>query len=87
MITLEDLSGAACQGQDPGLWDPDTHHHIYIGARNACWICDEARDICVGCPVIQGCFKRAVRTRESFMIMAGFAWTNGRPRDLRKRRR
>lgn len=87
MIALEDLTGALCSGRDPGLWDLEAHHHIYIGLNSACWICDEARDVCMECPVIQNCFKRAVRTRESFMIMAGLAWTNGRPRDLRKRRR
>lgn len=82
----EDLSEAACVGR-PDIFDPDTHHHVRVGQGNACWMCDEARDICLECPVIDACFKRARRTRESFMIMAGMAWTNGKPRDLRKRRR
>lgn len=83
---LEDLEGASCVGHDPGIWDPDTHNHLLLGSSNACWICDEARDICLTCPVIDECFEVARRTRESFTIRAGMAWTAGRPRDLRKRR-
>lgn len=85
-VWMEDLSGAACVGQDPGLWDPDTHLHIYLKGTNSCWICDDARDICMECPVISGCFEQARRLRESHTIRAGMAWTNGRPRDLKKRR-
>lgn len=82
---MEDLEGAACAGQ-PDLFDPDTHHHIYVGTGNACWICDDAQEVCSRCPVWSKCFKEARDTRESFMIRAGYAWTNGRPRDLRKRK-
>lgn len=84
---MENLEGALCAGQDPGLWDPDTHHHVYLRAGSSCWICDDARDVCIQCPVYQKCFDEARRTRESFMIRAGYAWTNGRPRDLKRRRR
>lgn len=82
---IEDLSGAACVGR-PELFDPDMHHHLYLGS-NACWICDEAREVCIGCPVYEACYVQARRTRESFMIRAGYAWTNGKPRDLGRRRR
>lgn len=84
---MEDLSEGLCVGEDPGLWDPDTHHHVMLGARNACWICEEAQDFCIQCPVNAACFREAQRTRESFMIRAGMAWTNGRARDLSRRRR
>lgn len=85
-MIIENLEGAACSGQ-PELFDPDTHRHLYLGAGNDCWICDEARDLCIECPVIEACFRQGQQQRESHMIRAGFAWTNGRPRDLRKRRR
>lgn len=87
MTIVEDLSGGLCVGRDPGLWDPDSHRHIYLGGRDECWICDEARDFCIRCPVVEACFRTARRNRESHMIMAGFLWTNGRPRELRKRKR
>lgn len=83
---MEDLSAGLCIGEDPGVWDPDTHHHVMLGARNDCWICDEAADICIQCPVIDACYREAQRTRESFMIRAGMAWSNGRARSLRRRR-
>jgi hypothetical protein len=82
---MEDLTGAACAG-NPDLFDPDTHHHLYLGQKTACWICDEAFEVCSTCPVWLGCFNQGRRLRESWMIRAGYAWTNGRPRDLRKRR-
>ena len=82
---MEDLSGAACAGMGD-LFDPDTHHHLYLGSRATCWICDEAQEVCSTCPVWEACFREGRRTRESFMIRAGYAWTNGRPRDLRKRK-
>jgi hypothetical protein len=85
-MIIEDLEGASCAGQ-ADIFDPDMHHHLYLGSGNDCWICDEARDICIECPVIEACFAQGRRQRESHMIRAGFAWTNGRPRDLRKRRK
>lgn len=63
------------------------HHHVHLGAGNACWICDDARDVCVTCPVYDACYRQAQEQRESYMIRAGYLWVNGRPRDLRKRRR
>jgi len=83
---LEDLTGASCAGQDPGIWDPDMHHHAYVGNGNPCWQCDDAADICAECPVLEACFAQARRLRESYTIRAGMLWTNGRPRNLRKRR-
>lgn len=83
---LEDLTGAACAGLDPNVWDPDMHFHRILGRGNRCWMCDEAVETCMECPAYWACYKRAVRTKESFMICAGYAWTNGRPVDVRKRR-
>jgi hypothetical protein len=86
LTKFRDLPGAACMKSDPRLFDPDCHHHARLGSRNACWLCEEARDVCEGCPVLGDCFKRAQETKESFMIMAGLAWSNGRPRHLTRRR-
>lgn len=84
MTILEDLTGASCAGK-PDLFDPDMHQHVYLGS-NACWLCDEAREVCLDCPVYHACYTQARRVRESHMIRAGYLWTNGRPRDVRKRR-
>lgn len=83
---MEDLSGAACVGHDPGMWDPDMHFHVLLGRGNPCWMCDDAVEICLGCPAYWGCYRQAQRTKESFMIRAGYAWTSGRPHDVRKRK-
>lgn len=84
-MIIENLEGAACAGM-PDLFDPDMHRHLYMGSGNACWICDDARDVCISCPVVEACFRQGKRIKENHMIRAGFLWTNGRPRDLRKRR-
>lgn len=86
-LMIEDLSSGLCVGEDPNLWDPDTHQHLYLGTGNVCWICDEAREVCNRCPVYWECFREAARIGESWMIRAGYAWTNGRPRDVRKIKR
>lgn len=82
---MDDFEGALCVGRAE-LFDPDCHEHLYLGSINACWICEEARELCFLCPVYGECFKKARETRESHMIMAGYLWTNGRPRDVRKRK-
>lgn len=83
---MEDLSGALCVSHDPNLFDPDMHHHVRLGALNSCWLCEEARDVCLGCPVIEACYAQAQRIKESYTIRAGMAWSAGRPRHLNKRR-
>ena len=51
-MRLRDLSGAKCYGQDPAYWDPDLHEHGKMAGWRACWMCDEAKDICLGCPAL-----------------------------------
>jgi hypothetical protein len=77
--------GALCAKEDPDLWDPDTHHHVKLG-RSDCWMCEEARDVCLRCPVFRACEAQAVRYKESHCIRAAQAWTGGRPRSLSRRR-
>lgn len=88
MFADPQLQGALCahSGADPELWDLDTHRHLMLGRGRSCWMCDEAEDVCAQCPVIQQCFRAAVRNRESFMIWAGYAWSKGRPVALRRRK-
>lgn len=88
MITLSALDGAACADVDvdPLLFDPECHNHLRLGRGNSCWLCEEAEMVCEGCPVLQECFDRAVKWKESYMICAGMLWSGGRPRDVRRRR-
>ena len=85
MITLDDLEGALCVGQDPKLWDLDFHHHTRLGTSD-CWLCLDAVDICAECPVKRACYKQAQETRESYCLRAGMAWINGRPKLIHRRR-
>lgn len=84
VITLDDLPGAACMGKDPALWDLDFHHHVRLG-RSDCWLCLDAAEICGFCPVREQCALVARRTKESYCVRAGQLWTNGRPRDIRRK--
>ena len=89
-MKLRNLEGAACYGQDPAYWDPDLHEHGKMAGWRACWMCDEAKDICIGCPVLLKCYEEAVETHESHMIRAASEWVNGQPRrrsSLRRNRK
>ena len=81
---IRNLEGAACWGQDPLYWDPDAHEHRRLKGWKVCWMCEEAKDICVGCPVIKTCYQEAVETHENWMIRAGSEWSSGRPRARRR---
>lgn len=86
-MIVANLEGALCAAPDAQteLWDPELHHHDRLGAGNSCWMCLEARDICLDCPVMELCFKDARDRRESFMIRAGSLWSSGRPRPVTRR--
>lgn len=88
MVASRLLELAACRGKAP-LWDWDAHHHDILGSFNSCWMCEEAEEICGGCPVRKECAEQAVYIRESYQIRAGQMWSSGRPKALhiRKRRR
>lgn len=56
------LAGAACVGQDPSLWFPDSKDHAGITA---------AARICAGCPARVDCNTYAVRAGEPHGIWGG----------------
>lgn len=87
MTLVANLEGALCAEADAQteLWDPELHHHDRLGRGNSCWMCLEARDICLDCPVMELCHADAVNRRESFMIRAGMLWSVGRPRSVLRR--
>lgn len=82
MITLVDLIGAACVGEDPLLFDLDAHHHGRLGGWNSCMMCDDARDICAYCPVRAECFDLGRELRGTGLVWGGYAFAKGRPRPL-----
>lgn len=81
-----DFEHAKCVGQDPVYWDPDAHDHKRLGGWKVCWMCEEAKDICMDCPAIQACYRFAIRTGENWMIRAGSEWERGRPLNRRRPR-
>ena len=66
---------AACRGVDPDIFYPVTDEEA-----------EEARSICQGCAVVEGCLEWALVTRERDGVWGG-ATERERRRMIRQRRR
>lgn len=83
MIYPDIYKEAQCVGEDPLLWDTDTHHHGRLGRYDSCLMCDEAKDLCAECPAKEDCQERGKMLRTSGLIWGGVVWEKGRPKKFR----
>lgn len=84
MISVPDYEGAACVGEDPLLFDVDAHHHNRLGPTNSCWMCQDAKDICAYCPVMDRCLDWGRQLKSSGLIWGGMIFERGRPKPIRR---
>lgn len=82
MISVDELHGARCVGEDPLLFDLDTHHHGRLGS-SSCLMCHDARDLCRFCPAKRACLEQGVRLKATGLIWGGMILERGRPRHIR----
>lgn len=72
--------GTACNGRDPGLWQPIGESSLYADQIR------DAKSICFGCPVFATCREYALETRQPAGLWAGLT-ERDREMELRRRSR
>lgn len=64
-MTAVDWSLAACVGDEPELWFPNTN----VGERGSAWVAP--REVCAGCPIVADCLEYALVEGVEFGMWGG----------------